>query len=91
MAKAGLTRNAAYLVRPDGHVGLVKETQDAQAFAAYVARLGIKPRNRSRMTRSPIDCESPGGLTDALSRGCVKNKQMILRQGDANGITLLAG
>ena len=47
-AKAGLTRDAAYLVRPDGHVGLVTETQDAQAFAAYVARLGIKPRNRRR-------------------------------------------
>jgi hypothetical protein len=44
MAKAGLTRNAAYLVRPDGHVGLVTETQDAQVLAAYVARLGIKPR-----------------------------------------------
>jgi 2-polyprenyl-6-methoxyphenol hydroxylase-like FAD-dependent oxidoreductase len=45
MAKAGLTRDAAYLVRPDGHVGLVTETQEAHAFAAYVARLGIKPRH----------------------------------------------
>ncbi|WP_119273702.1 FAD-dependent monooxygenase [Taklimakanibacter deserti] len=43
--KAGLVRDAAYLVRPDGHVGLVTETQDAQAFASYVARLGIKPRH----------------------------------------------
>ena len=44
MAKAGLTRNGAYLVRPDGHVGLVTETQDSQVLDAYVARLGIKPR-----------------------------------------------
>ncbi|MGE0007673.1 MAG: FAD-dependent monooxygenase [Parvibaculaceae bacterium] len=44
MGKAGLTRDAAYLVRPDGHLGLVAPTQDAQAFAAYAARLGIRPR-----------------------------------------------
>jgi len=42
--KAGLTRDAAYLLRPDGHVGLVTEAQDPQAFEAYVARLGLKPR-----------------------------------------------
>jgi 2-polyprenyl-6-methoxyphenol hydroxylase-like FAD-dependent oxidoreductase len=45
MAKAGLTRNAAYLIRPDGHVGLVTETQDAQVLQAYVAKLGIKPKS----------------------------------------------
>jgi 2-polyprenyl-6-methoxyphenol hydroxylase-like FAD-dependent oxidoreductase len=44
MARAGLTRNAAYVVRPDGHVGLVSETQDPQVFGAYVARLGIRAR-----------------------------------------------
>lgn len=44
MAKIGLVRDAAYLVRPDGHVGLVTETQDAAAFANYITRLGIKPR-----------------------------------------------
>ncbi|MGE3873043.1 MAG: FAD-dependent monooxygenase [Parvibaculaceae bacterium] len=42
--KAGLMRDAAYLVRPDGHVGLAMERQDAGAFTAYAARLGIKPR-----------------------------------------------
>jgi hypothetical protein len=44
MSKAGLMRNAAYFVRPDGHVGLVTETQDAQVLESYVARLGIMPR-----------------------------------------------
>ena len=44
MGKIGFLRDAAYLVRPDGHVGLVTGTQDAQAFASYIARLGIKPR-----------------------------------------------
>lgn len=44
MGKAGLVRDAAYLVRPDGHVGLVTETQDAKAFENYVAMLGLKPR-----------------------------------------------
>jgi hypothetical protein len=42
--KAGLTRDAAYLVRPDGHVGLVTERQDAQAFTSYVEKHGIRPR-----------------------------------------------
>lgn len=45
MAKIGLTRDAAYLVRPDGHVGLVTETQDAKAFTTYITRLGIRPRH----------------------------------------------
>ncbi|MGE4253442.1 MAG: FAD-dependent monooxygenase [Parvibaculaceae bacterium] len=44
MGEVGLTRDAAYLVRPDGHVGLVTAAQDAQAFVSYVARLGLKPR-----------------------------------------------
>jgi 2-polyprenyl-6-methoxyphenol hydroxylase-like FAD-dependent oxidoreductase len=44
IGKAGLVRDAAYLVRPDGHVGLLTGTQDAQAFAIYVAKHGIRPR-----------------------------------------------
>ncbi len=42
--KAGLVRNAAYLVRPDGHVALASETQDAARFEAYISNLGIRPR-----------------------------------------------
>ena len=44
MGKAGLERDAAYLVRPDGHVGLATGSQEAEAFTRYVAELGIKPR-----------------------------------------------
>jgi 2-polyprenyl-6-methoxyphenol hydroxylase-like FAD-dependent oxidoreductase len=44
MSNAGLTRGAAYLIRPDGHVGLVTETQDSPAFVAYVMGHGIRPR-----------------------------------------------
>jgi 2-polyprenyl-6-methoxyphenol hydroxylase-like FAD-dependent oxidoreductase len=44
MGKAGLVRDAAYLLRPDGHVGLATESQDAEAFTSYIAELGIKPR-----------------------------------------------
>jgi 2-polyprenyl-6-methoxyphenol hydroxylase-like FAD-dependent oxidoreductase len=42
--KAGLLRSAAYLVRPDGHVALACETQDAGRFEKYIAELGLKPR-----------------------------------------------
>jgi hypothetical protein len=52
MGKAGLMRDAAYLVRPDGHVGLATASQDADAFASYVAELAIKPRHADRLTRS---------------------------------------
>jgi len=38
---AGLARNAAYLVRPDGHVGLAMPTQDADALPDYLVRHGI--------------------------------------------------
>jgi hypothetical protein len=44
---AGLMRNAAYLVRPDGHVALASGTQDAARFEKYIAELGLKPRSLS--------------------------------------------
>jgi hypothetical protein len=47
MGKSGLLRDAAYLVRPDGHVGLAGASQDVHAFTAYVGDLGIKPRSSS--------------------------------------------
>jgi 2-polyprenyl-6-methoxyphenol hydroxylase-like FAD-dependent oxidoreductase len=52
MGKAGVVRDAAYLVRPDGHVGLVTEAQDAQVLQAYVARLGVKPRQAEAERRA---------------------------------------
>jgi 2-polyprenyl-6-methoxyphenol hydroxylase-like FAD-dependent oxidoreductase len=39
--RAGLKQNAAYLVRPDGYVGLALPDQDAAALQAYAGRLGL--------------------------------------------------
>lgn len=38
--QAGFGRDAAYLVRPDGHVALAMPRQDAAALRAYAARIG---------------------------------------------------
>ena len=43
-AKAGLVRDAAYLVRPDGHVALASAGQDPALFGQFIADLGITPR-----------------------------------------------
>ncbi|MBF9231832.1 FAD-dependent monooxygenase [Microvirga alba] len=39
--KAGLKRDALYLVRPDGHVGLAHPTQDVTVLDHYLAARGI--------------------------------------------------
>ncbi|WP_431271545.1 FAD-dependent monooxygenase [Dankookia sp. P2] len=39
--RAGLARDAAYLLRPDGHVGLADPRQDPGRLAAYAARHGL--------------------------------------------------
>lgn len=39
--EAGLMENALYLVRPDGHVGFVRRSQDTAALQAYLTRFGI--------------------------------------------------
>lgn len=44
--KAGLVRDAAYLLRPDGHVALASESQEPAAFERYIARFAIRPRTR---------------------------------------------
>ena len=36
MKQAGLRRNAVYLVRPDGYIGLVDARGSASAIAAYL-------------------------------------------------------
>ncbi|RWA69444.1 MAG: hypothetical protein E5X49_24810 [Mesorhizobium sp.] len=46
--KTGLQRDAAYLVRPDGHVALASPVQEAAAFQRYLAGLGIRPRTAER-------------------------------------------
>ena len=38
---AGLERDAAYLLRPDGHVGLADPAQDPGRLAAYAAKHGL--------------------------------------------------
>ena len=43
-AKAGFTRDAAYLVRPDGHITVASAQQDIAMFGAFLDRLRIVPR-----------------------------------------------
>lgn len=45
--RAGLRRDAAYLLRPDGHVGLADPAQDPDRLAAYAARHGLVFGNRA--------------------------------------------
>ncbi|MBZ9673109.1 FAD-dependent monooxygenase [Mesorhizobium sp. ESP7-2] len=47
-AKAGLQKDAAYLVRPDGHVALALPMQEAASFQRYLAGLAIRPRTAER-------------------------------------------
>jgi hypothetical protein len=42
--KVGLVRDAAYLVRPDGHVALASESQDPEALKRFIAAHEIRPR-----------------------------------------------
>ena len=46
-ARAGLVKNAAYLVRPDGHVAIAAG-QDATAFERFIDTFAIKPRHIER-------------------------------------------
>ncbi|MBP7242984.1 FAD-dependent monooxygenase [Amaricoccus sp.] len=41
--KAGLRRDAVYVVRPDGHVGLAAADQGAAGLAAYFGEIGARP------------------------------------------------
>ncbi|MER8778062.1 FAD-dependent monooxygenase [Mesorhizobium sp. M0977] len=45
---AGLHRDGAYLVRPDGHIALASTVQEAAAFQRYLAGLAIRPRLAER-------------------------------------------
>lgn len=45
---AGLQRDGAYLVRPDGHVALASPVQEAASFQRYIAGLAIRPRIAER-------------------------------------------
>jgi hypothetical protein len=62
---AGLVRDAAYLVRPDGHVALALPHQDTGAFETYLDALAVKPREAR--TRASLS-ETSALLADRLSR-----------------------
>lgn len=44
MRRTGVWRNAAYLIRPDGYVGLADAVGSAAAIASYLDRHGIAVR-----------------------------------------------
>ena len=46
---AGLEKDALYLIRPDGYVGLADERQDVGKLTEYVARFGIHPRSATEL------------------------------------------
>ena len=45
--EAGLAKDAAYLVRPDGHVALALATQDRAALRRYADRFGLRRVSRA--------------------------------------------
>lgn len=48
VAKAGLKRDAIYLVRPDGYVALADAGQDTGSLQSYLSRFAIAPRCQGR-------------------------------------------
>jgi hypothetical protein len=47
MGRAGLRRDAVYLVRPDGYIALADSAGSAKALAAYLDVRKLKPRTPS--------------------------------------------
>lgn len=47
MRKAGLKRDACYVIRPDGYIGLIIPTQDANALTSYLHSSGMNFRVKS--------------------------------------------
>lgn len=50
--RAGLGRNALYLVRPDGHVALAEPRGTAECIRTYLARHGLRPEVASTAGQS---------------------------------------
>jgi hypothetical protein len=46
MGRAGLKRNAVYLIRPDGHIGLAEPAGDPTTLERYLDEHKIRPANR---------------------------------------------
>jgi 2-polyprenyl-6-methoxyphenol hydroxylase-like FAD-dependent oxidoreductase len=53
-AKAGLQRDAVYLLRPDGHVAFTSPEQDAATLLGYAAQIGLRPAQREPATSSSM-------------------------------------
>jgi 2-polyprenyl-6-methoxyphenol hydroxylase-like FAD-dependent oxidoreductase len=53
--KTGITRNAFYLVRPDGYVGLAAVSNVADALRAYLARFDLV---FAKARRSPLEADA---------------------------------
>jgi len=50
---AGLERDALYLVRPDGYVGLAAPKRDIAALTDYLSRLQLRPRAPGASAAAP--------------------------------------
>jgi hypothetical protein len=46
MSRAGLRRNAVYLIRPDGYVGLADPAGSATAIASYLDARKLAPMKK---------------------------------------------
>lgn len=52
--RAGLKRNGAYLIRPDGHVAIAIAVQDERQLVGYLRRWSIKTSSRQqRLSQAP--------------------------------------
>jgi FAD binding domain len=60
MARTGLRRDAVYLVRPDGYVGLADPAGDAARVTAYLDALGLMPRARDLAAGGSPTPAAPG-------------------------------
>ena len=46
MRRAGLKRNAAYLIRPDGYIGMIDAHGSAKSITAYLDKHSLRPSSR---------------------------------------------
>ena len=53
MGRVGLTRDALYLVRPDGYIGLAAAGADLAALRRYVE--GVRPKNEAEVVAPVIE------------------------------------
>ncbi len=56
----GFLRNAAYLIRPDGHIGALFETQSPLELLEYCESWGFRDFTNSKKSSPPTDSAIPG-------------------------------